>query len=162
MRTNYTVRRANPDDGHAILAAPHAALARLRTVSTTVDGLAWLRAPARALDALIAAGRYHVVEQNGQLVAGVGWEPHEQIADTAVLRSVIVDPSQQGRALSADLMRAAEAQAAAAGFSHIMVPALPAAIDFYRRLGYVGADPDDLVLEAGLRIAYQRMWKRAA
>lgn len=116
MPSPYTVRRATPDDGQAILAVPHAALARLRTVAATVDGLAWWRAPARALDAIIAQGRYHVVEIGGRLVAGVGWEPHPQIADTAILRSVIVGPAQHDRALGAAMMRAAEAQAAAAGF----------------------------------------------
>jgi N-acetylglutamate synthase-like GNAT family acetyltransferase len=85
-----------------------------------------------------------------------------RIADTAVLRSVFLDPAHRSRALGTQMMRVAEQEAAAAGFDHILVPASPAATDFYRSLGYVGADADDLVLEAGMRVAYQRMWKRAA
>jgi N-acetylglutamate synthase-like GNAT family acetyltransferase len=156
------LRRALADDRQAILAVPHAALARLPMVATTVDGVGWWRAPAETLAALIAAGRYYVAVQDGRVVAGAGWEPHRDIADTAVLRSVILDLAHRGRAVGLSLMQMAEDDAVAAGFQHILVSAAPAATAFYRRLGYVGADADDLVLDAGLRVAYQRMWKRAA
>jgi GNAT superfamily N-acetyltransferase len=162
MHKPYTLRRAIADDGHAILTVPYAALAQLRTVATTVDGVHWWRAPAQALDALICTGRYFVAEQDGRVVGGAGWAPYAGILDTAVLCSVILDPARRSGAVGAELTRAAEADAAAAGFKYIMVPASPAATAFYRRLGYVGADADDLVLGAGLRLAYQRMWKRAA
>lgn len=162
MKAPYTTRRAIVEDGQSLLALPLAALTQLQFLATTVDGVDWWRAPARVLEALITSGRYYVAEQDGRLVGGAGWWPHQQIADTAVLRSVIVDTASRHNGIAAALMRLAEADAVAAGFTHLMVPASPAAAPFYRRLGYVGADHDDLVLGGGLRLPYQRMWKCAA
>ncbi|MBX6323125.1 MAG: GNAT family N-acetyltransferase [Rhodospirillaceae bacterium] len=115
--------------------------------------------PAQEPDSLIADGHYFIAEEDGRLVAGAGWEPHARIADTAVVRSVFVDPAHS--ALGAEAVRAAEDTAVSAGYDHLLVPAAPRATGFYRRLGYMSADADDMVLEAGVRVGYRRMWKHA-
>lgn len=128
----------------------------------TVDSAAWWRSPAQALDSLICAGRYHVGEHDGRLVAGAGWEPHPRIADTAVLRSVFVDSAHRAGDLAARMMRVAEDDALKAGFTHFLVSVSAEAIGFCRKAGYTRADADDVVLESGARVAYRRMWKHAA
>lgn len=163
MSNEHSIRRATPDDRSAILSFQRAAIAHVRPGTYPAEALeAWWRTPAANLDSLIASGRYFVAEHRGRLVAGAGWEPERRIKDTAVLRAVFVDPAHRAQGLGAALTQVVEDAAVTAGFDHILVPASLNATGFYRKLGYVNADPDDYVLSEGVRIGYRRMWKHAA
>jgi hypothetical protein len=59
------------------------------------------------------------------------------------------------------MVQAAEDSAVSAGYDLILIPALENAARFYRALGYMSADPDEMILEAGQRVGYRRMWKHA-
>jgi hypothetical protein len=100
-----------------------------------------------------------VAERDGRIVAGAGWEPHRRIADTAVMRSIFV--RQACDEVGKETVRAAEDTAVTAGYDHLLVPAMPDAARFYRELGYMSADADEMLL-GDLRISYRRMWKHAA
>jgi N-acetylglutamate synthase-like GNAT family acetyltransferase len=160
MNTTFTLRRATHSDKPSIHAFQRAALAQLLAANSSDDAEARWYTPAQDFDALIADGHYFVAEREGRVVAGAGWEPHARIADTAVVRSVFVHPDYSE--LAAETVRAAEDTAVTAGFDHILVPASPEASGFYRKLGYMSADSDDMVLGAGVRVGYLRMWKHAA
>jgi N-acetylglutamate synthase-like GNAT family acetyltransferase len=160
MGTTFTVRRAISSDRPAIQSFQRAALAQLLTAAASEGPETHWRTPAQDLEPLIASGRYFVAERDGRLVAGAGWEPHARIADTAVVRSVFAETAHDE--LAAEMVRTAEDTAVTAGFDHILVPANPDATGFYRKLGYMSADSDDMVLEAGVRVGYRRMWKHAA
>jgi putative acetyltransferase len=163
MTSRHSIRQATAEDRAAILSFQRAAIAHVKPGAYPVQALeAWWRTPAFDLDALIAGGRYFVAEQAGRLVAGAGWEPHQRIGDTAVLRAVFVDPAHHSRGLGAAVTQVVEDAAVTAGYDHILAPASLNATGFYRRLGYIGADPDDVVLDDGVRIEYRRMWKHAA
>jgi N-acetylglutamate synthase-like GNAT family acetyltransferase len=160
MSTTYTLRRATSSDRPSIQAFQRAALAQLLASSPDSDADACWHTPAQDLDGLIATGHYFVAERQGRVVAGAGWEPHQRIADTAVVRSVFVHPEHSDVAV--ETVRAAEDTAVTAGFDHLLVPATETATGFYRKLGYMSADSDDMVLGAGVRVGYRRMWKHAA
>jgi N-acetylglutamate synthase-like GNAT family acetyltransferase len=160
MDTTFTLRRATHSDQPSIQAFQRAALAQHLAAKSANGPEAHWHTPAQDLDVLIAEGHYFVAERDGRVVAGAGWEPHERIADTAVVRSIFVHPDF--RELAAETVRAAEDTAVTAGFDHLLVPATPEATGFYRKLGYMSADSDDMVLEAGVRVGYRRMWKHAA
>lgn len=163
MSNHPSIRRASAADREAILSFQRAAIADVKPGAYPERALeAWWRTPTTDLDTLIASGRYFVAEQGGRLVAGGGWEPHRRIGDTAELRAVFVDPAHHARGLGAAVMRVVEDAAVTAGYDHILAPASLNATGFYRKLGYVGADPDDMVLDTGVRIEYRRMWKHAA
>jgi GNAT superfamily N-acetyltransferase len=163
MTTQHTIRRATPEDRSAILSFQRAAIAQVKPGTYPAEALdSWWRTPTANLDSLIDAGRYYVAENDGRLVAGAGWEPDWRIKDTAVLRAAFVDPGHRAQGLGARLTQIVEDAAVTAGFDHILVPALLNATGFYRKLGYVNADPDDYVLSDGVRIGYRRMWKHAA
>ncbi len=159
MGTTFTLRLATRSDQPTIQAMRRAALVG-RPAADLEEAEALWQTPAQDLDSLIADGRYFIAEQDGRVVAGAGWEPHARIADTAVVRSVFVHPAHSD--LGAETVRAVEDTAVTAGYDHLLVPATPRAAGFYRQLGYVGADCDDMVLEAGVRVGYRRMWKHAA
>jgi N-acetylglutamate synthase-like GNAT family acetyltransferase len=160
MNTAYTLRLATHSDRSSIKAFQRAALAQLLAATSADDEEACWHTPAQELDTLIATGHYFVAERDGRVVAGAGWEPHARIADTAVVRSVFAHAAHSE--LAAEMVRAAEDTAVTAGFDHLLVPATPKATGFYRKLGYMSADSDDMVLEAGVRVGYRRMWKHAA
>jgi hypothetical protein len=158
MRTSYTLRRAVSADRPSIGSFQRAAVARA-AVANGAAAARW-HTPAQELDALVDAGRYFVADHDGHIVAGAGWEPHMRISDTAVMRSVFVDQAYGG--LAAEMVRTVEDAAVTAGFDHILVPAAHQAAGLYRKLGYMSADSDDMVLEPGIRVGYCRMWKHAA
>jgi hypothetical protein len=123
MTTTCTVRRATNADRQAIqslqLRGPSAAETRDRT-------------PVKDVEALIAAGHYFVAERQGRVVAGAGWEPHERIPDTAVVRSLFVHRAHGDQA--GDALSTAELAARLEGYDHILIPSTPEALRFYARL----------------------------
>lgn len=163
MRTRPSIRPATAADRDAILSFQRAAVEHLKPGTYPAQALqAWWGTPTADFDSLVAAGRYFVVELDGRPVAGAAWEPHPRIADTAVLRAVFVDPAHHARGLGEAVIAAAEDAAVTAGYTHILAPASLNATGFYRKLGYVSADPDEVVLGQGVRFEYRRMWKHAA
>ena len=159
MRSMFTLRRATDRDRPVVQALRHAATGEFAVgAKSRRNGAVW-RTPAQDLDDLISAAQYFVAELDGQIVAGAGWEPHTRIPGTAVVRSVFSDRGQS--ALAAEMVQAAEDSAVSAGYDLILIPALENAARFYRALGYMSADPDEMILEAGQRVGYRRMWKHA-
>ena len=156
MDTGYSTRRATDADRPAIQSLRRAAASQSsRDVSVVV-----LRTAAEDLEPLVALGRYFVTEHNGRVIAGAGWQPHERIGDTAVIRSMFVHPAHSRCAR--DIVWAAEKAARVIGYDHILIPAIPEATGFDRRLGDVSAEADEAALDTGRPGEYRRMWKLSA
>lgn len=122
---------------------------------------AWWRTPAKGLDKLIAAGRYYVVMDGERPLAGAGWEPAGE-REAALLRAVFVDPAAAGHGLGAKCVACVEAEAVAAGYKRLLVPAALNAVGFYVRLGYrmVGWGQEEF--EPGVVLTYRRLEKMLA
>lgn len=162
MTVEYKIDAARIDDLPAISAFQRAAIARVQPrVYPTQVLAAWRRMPTHGLEALIAAGRYFVVRCAAAPVAGAGWSPHDDLADTAVMRAVYVHPDHAGRGLGRDLLVRIEGVIALTGLSRILVPAALNAAGFYEKLGYHGSERS--TIKIGPRdFAYLPMWKQAA
>ncbi len=101
--------------------------------------------------ALIAAGRVHVLDQNGAVQAIVVLIPE---ADVMLLDNVAVAPAAQGSGLGRTLLYFAERSAAAAGYRQIKLytnEAMTENIALYARLGYAETHR---VEEKGLKRVY--------
>jgi GNAT superfamily N-acetyltransferase len=162
MDEGYRLRRAQPDDGPAILAFQQAAIACIPGDTYPAPVMAaYLRQPVPGLDRLIAAGRYFVATFGDRPVAGAGWQPSPDFADTAAIRAVFVHPDHAAAGLGRALMAVAEDAAMTAGFAHILVPAALNAVGFYRRLGYHDGELGEVPLGPATAPVL-RMWKHPA
>lgn len=73
---------------------------------------------------------------SGRLIGTAGWLAMEDRPHTARIRKVFVHPDLARRGLASRLVRAAEADAAAAGYPHLFVRANINAVPLYEKLGY--------------------------
>jgi GNAT superfamily N-acetyltransferase len=83
----------------------------------------------------ISAGRTLVAEGDGIVTGFIAWLP---IGDaTAELEALFVEPSHWRLGVGKELLAAASEAVTGAGFKNLYVVAPPAALDFYRRCGFV-------------------------
>lgn len=75
-------------------------------------------------------------EHSGRLVATAGWLALPDRPATARIRKVFVHPDMAGRGLGSAMVRAAEADACAAGLPNLFVRANINAVPLYEKLGY--------------------------
>lgn len=162
MDMQYVIRLAAPIDYQAIVTCQRAAIATVPSGYYPPQTLsAWWRAPAGGLFDLILARRYYVVEREGMIVAGGGWESSPGSPETATVRSVFVHPAHIKHGLGRAIVDAAEDAAVTRGFTRFVAPAAYNATGFYQRLGYAAADLAMEIVD-GQRLGYCRMWKQAA
>lgn len=140
MSESLLVRPAKSSDREAILACQRAAIAAI-PLGYPYDAQvlsAWQRTPMRGMDALIAASRYFVAEnEKGEIVATAGWAPAPEHGEgIALLRGVFAHPGTRGLGVGRQIAAAAELAARRAGFRTMRVASAFSAVAFYRRLGY--------------------------
>ena len=83
----------------------------------------------------ISAGRTLVAEVDGSVTGFIAWLP---IGDaTAELEALFVEPSHWRQGVGIELLAAVSNAVTGAGFKNLHVVAAPAALDFYRRAGFV-------------------------
>lgn len=140
MSDRLIIRPARNEDRDAIAACQRAAISAI-PVGYPYDAeivAAWLRQPVRGIEALIAASRYFVAEnEDGEIVATAGWAPAPEHGEhVALLRGVFSHPTWHGQGLGRHIVAAVELAARRAGFRSMRVPSAFSAVAFYRRLGY--------------------------
>lgn len=144
MYDRLTIRPARSEDRDAILACQRAAIAAIPAGYPYDSEIlaAWRSQPVRGLEALIAAARYFVAEnEKGEIVATAGWAPAPEHGEhVALLRGVFAHPAHRGEGLGRHIVAAVELAARRAGFRTMRVPSAFSAVAFYRRLGYRVAD----------------------
>lgn len=92
--------------------------------------------PSEDVGASNEANRFHLAEQDGQIVGCAGLEMY---GTDALLRSVAVAPSMRDSGLGRALVGIAERDAAAIGVQRLFLLTTTAA-DYFRRLGYQRCD----------------------
>ncbi|MFV8642096.1 arsenic resistance N-acetyltransferase ArsN2 [Ralstonia pseudosolanacearum] len=92
--------------------------------------------PSEDIGAGNEAGRFHLVEQDGQVVGCAGLEIY---GTDALLRSVAVAPSMRDSGLGGALVGIAERDAAAIGVQRLFLLTTSAA-DYFSRIGYKSCD----------------------
>jgi GNAT superfamily N-acetyltransferase len=123
---------------------------------------------------LIDDGTYFVIEEDGRVVACGGWSgraklfsgPASQDAvegrldpatDAARIRAMFVDPAQARRGLGRQILEAAEADAARAGFTTFELMATLPGVPLYRACGYEEIERTTIELPDGARLDCVRM-----
>lgn len=92
--------------------------------------------PSEDVGASDEVGRFHLAEQDGQIVGCAGLEVY---GTDALLRSVAVTPSMRGSGLGRALVGIAERYAAAIGVRRLFLLTTSAA-DYFSRIGYKSCD----------------------
>ncbi|WP_104655487.1 arsenic resistance N-acetyltransferase ArsN2 [Ralstonia insidiosa] len=92
--------------------------------------------PSEDVGASDVAGRFHLVEQDGQILGCAGLEVY---GTDALLRSVAVTPSMRDSGLGRALVGIAERDAAAIGVQRLFLLTTTAA-DYFSRIGYQPCD----------------------
>jgi GNAT superfamily N-acetyltransferase len=125
---------------------------------------------------LIADGTYFVAEIAGALAACGGWSwrrtlcggshhvqrdgtPLNPQTDAAKIRAIFVDPRYARPGLGTLMLRNAEAEAAAAGFSRAEMGATLVGVPLYTREGYVEVERMNVFLRDGITLPVVRMEK---
>jgi len=113
--------------------------------------------------ATLTAGRMYVARRNGLIVGSAGWDPSVvEGSPGAYLRAVFVHPRHTRQRVASTLLRAAEADAMAAGACRLTLAATLNAAPMYRRLGYTDVAPGALDLGASLRFPVIHMMRVVA
>jgi N-acetylglutamate synthase-like GNAT family acetyltransferase len=128
MNKSITIRRATDADRPTIQSLFNTAGAKVGQSSTAACGR---RAGEHDAKSMIASGHYFLAEREGRVVAVAGWEPHAQMPDTAVVRSVFVHRAHNDRA--AEALGAAETNARLEGYDQVLIPATPESLRLYTR-----------------------------
>ena len=165
MSESLLIRPARIADRDAILVCQRAAIGAIPLGypydTQLID--AWKRVPTRGMDALIAASRYFVAEnEDGEILATAGWAPAPEHGEgIALLRGIFAHPQSRGMGVGRQIVAAAELAAKRAGFRTMRVASAFSAVAFYRRLGYRIQDAGRLEA-AGTTIDLLLMDKRLA
>ncbi|MGG2398806.1 N-acetyltransferase family protein [Pseudomonas sp. SH1-B] len=125
------IRLATPDDAAAISRIVITALRESNAADyppEVINQVAQSFTPA-AVTALLDQRRVFVASLNGALIATAS-------LDGDVVRTVFVDPAQQGNGVGRQLMQRLHAQALNAGITKLRVPSSLTAEGFYAGLGY--------------------------
>jgi GNAT superfamily N-acetyltransferase len=127
---------------------------------------------------LIDDGTYFVIEEDDRVIACGGWSgrtklfsgPSEQDAvegrldpatDAARIRAMFVDPAHSRRGLGRQILEAAEADAARAGFRLFELMATLPGVPLYRACGYEEIERTVIELPDGARLECLRMQRRS-
>jgi GNAT superfamily N-acetyltransferase len=126
---------------------------------------------------LIDDGTYFVIEDEGRIVACGGWsgraklfsgpESQDRVAGridpgtgAARIRAMFVDPLYARRGLGRQILEAAEADAASAGFRTFELMATLPGVPLYRACGYEEIERTVIELPDGARLECLRMQRR--
>ncbi|WP_426104914.1 GNAT family N-acetyltransferase [Massilia sp. TSP1-1-2] len=126
--------------------------------------------------ALVADGTYHVVEDNGVLVACGGWSARatdfggdqaksgndralDPATEPARIRAFFVDPRMARRGLGTMLLQHCTSAAAKAGFKALELVSTMPGVPLYARHGFVPTEHITLALSGGVTVALTRMRK---
>lgn len=125
---------------------------------------------------LIIDQTYFVVETSGEIVACGGWSFRKTLygadalagrednrldpkVDAARIRAFFVKPGWTRRGLGAQVLKACEAAAEAAGFRRFELGATLTGIPLYRAYGYEPIETTEAQMKAGLTLPIVRMGK---
>lgn len=125
---------------------------------------------------LIDDGTYYVAEGADELLGCGGWSwrktlcggshhvqrdgaPLDPATDAAKIRAIFIDPRHARRGLGTLLLRKAEAEAIAAGFSRLEMGATLVGVPLYQREGYVAVEHMNIPLKDGITLPVVRMVK---
>jgi GNAT superfamily N-acetyltransferase len=123
---------------------------------------------------LIDDGTYFVIEEAGRVIACGGWsgrtklfsgpssqdEPGGRLdpaVDSARIRAMFVDPAHARRGLGRQILEAAEADAAGAGFRTFELMATLPGVPLYRACGYEEIERVTIELPDGMRLDCVKM-----
>jgi GNAT superfamily N-acetyltransferase len=128
--------------------------------------------------ALIEDGTYFVIEHGGHVVACGGWSARAKLfsgpasqdraegwlnpaTDAARVRAMFVDPAYARRGLGRQILDAAEADAARAGFRTFELMATLPGVPLYRACGYEEIERTEIELPDGVRLDCIRMQRQS-
>ena len=126
---------------------------------------------------LIEDGTYFVIEENDRVIACGGWSARaklfsgpefqdraegwlDPIHDAARIRAMFVDPAYARRGLGRQILEAAEADAARAGFGTFELMATLPGVPLYRACGYEEIERTEIELPDGARLPCIRMQRK--
>lgn len=120
---------------------------------------------ARANPALLASGRYYVIEREGQILAAGGWSlPQAQRGrarnDVAHLRHLATDPDYLRMGLGQRLVRYAMDEARTAGAQEMQCLSTRTAHRFYWTLGFQSGRELQVPLAPGITFPAIEMWRK--
>jgi GNAT superfamily N-acetyltransferase len=173
-----TLRKAVPADVPEIQRIMRASMAGLGTGFYDATQVASAVRFISVLDRqLIDDGTYFVIEEEGTLVACGGWSARRKLfsgpesqdreegrldpaTDAAKIRAMFVDPAQARRGLGRQILEAAEADAALAGFARFELMATLPGVPLYRACGYEEIERAAIELPDGARLECVKMQRR--
>lgn len=140
----------------------------------TASAVQYIAAPDRNL---IEDGTYFVIEEDDRIVACGGWSARTKLfsgpssqdqttgwldpaKDAARIRAMFVDPAYARRGLGRQILDAAEADAARAGFRTFELMATLPGVPLYRACGYEEIERTEIELPDGARLDCLRMQRR--
>jgi len=123
---------------------------------------------------IVDDGTYFVIEENGAAIACGGWSKRKKLfsgtteqaategwldpeTEPARIRAMFVHPAHARRGLGRMIVDRAEAEAAAAGFTHCELMATLPGVPLYRACGYEPVEPVEIELPDGVRLECIRM-----
>ena len=126
---------------------------------------------------LIEDGTYCVIEENDRVIACGGWSARAKLfsgpesqdraegwldpkQDAARIRAMFVDPAYARRGLGRQILEAAEADAARAGFRTFELMATLPGVPLYRACGYEEIERTEIELPDGARLPCIRMQRK--
>jgi GNAT superfamily N-acetyltransferase len=172
------IRKAVPADVPEIERVMRASMAALGARFYDLDQVASAVRFIAVIDRqLIDDGTYFVAEEEGKLVACGGWSARRKLfsgpeaqdreeglldpaRDAARIRAMFVDPAQARRGLGRQILEAAEADAARAGFATFELMATLPGVPLYRACGYEEIERAAIELPDGARLDCVKMQRR--
>jgi GNAT superfamily N-acetyltransferase len=158
------VRVASPEDAGAVSAVLRPSYARLMAPAYPPDLLArTLPLITRANPALLASGRYYLVEaETGEPAGCGGWSAHPPGASEpdprrAHIRHFATHPAWVGRGVGRMLYESCEGDARAAGFTRFEAWASLNGEGFYAALGFCRLEQIETPMPGGIRFPAVRM-----
>jgi len=138
MLDGFALSRYTPADTATVRALHALAFRTLATSHHTPAQIAAHEALIMAPDYAHDLARSHVLlaRRGGELAATAGWLAMPDRPGTARIRKVFVHPDMARRGLATAMVRAAEADAAKAGLTRLVVRANVNAVPLYEKLGY--------------------------
>lgn len=149
LTTPISLRRAGRDDEAGLLDMQATAVRVLGRAHYASEALeAFIRYVGTMDVTLLDEGRFHVAEAGGVIAACGGWstrrarsgafEPSRARGAPAepAIRSVFVNPMVVRMGFGRRIVETIEAEIAASGFDAVALTCFPAAVSFYRMLGF--------------------------
>ena len=176
------IRKAVPTDVPEIERVMRASMAALGTsfydAAQVASAVRYIAVVDRQL---IDDGTYFVIEEAGRVIACGGWSGRTKLfsgprsqdepgssdgrldpaVDSARIRAMFVDPAQARRGLGRQILEAAEADAATAGFRTFELMATLPGVPLYRACGYEEIERVTIELPDGMRLDCVKMGRAA-